>query len=107
VLADNPFSLPPVVPIAREALEERQGRYALGQDALEFHAGPGYLYAAGNRLDVPTDVMFFPQDGRSFTAFDPASTAVTRLEFSRERSVAIEFSDGRRLSLERREDDPR
>jgi len=103
VLADSSFSLPPVAPIARAALDERQGRYASAQDSLEVHAGPGYLYATANRLDVPTNVMFFPQDGSHFTAFDPANRAVTCLEFSRTggRSVAIEFPDGRRVSLQR------
>ena len=104
LLADDSFALPPVAPIDREALEEHQGRYVSGQDSLEFHAGAGYLYVAGNRLDVPTNVMFFPQDGNRFTAFDPANMAVTRLEFGRagESSVAIELPDGRRVSLQRR-----
>jgi CubicO group peptidase (beta-lactamase class C family) len=109
VFGDDSFSLPPVVPISREALEEREGRYFVGQDILELRSGIGYLYAAGNRLDVPTTVMFFPQDSSSFTAFDPASRAVTRLEFGRDerRSAAIEFQDGRRVLLRRREDELR
>jgi hypothetical protein len=102
-LAEKPLSLPPVVPIPRAALDQRVGRYGMAHDTLEFRAGPGYLYAAQNRLAVPTNVMFFPQDDSTFTGFDPASGVVTRLEFTRAggRAVRIELAGGRRVLLQR------
>jgi CubicO group peptidase (beta-lactamase class C family) len=103
VFADDAISLPPVVPITPARLHELQGRYVSGPDTLDINAGAGYLYAAANRLEVSTNVMFFPQDSSHFTGFDPASRTLTRLEFSRAggRSLSIELANGRRLSLQR------
>jgi CubicO group peptidase (beta-lactamase class C family) len=103
VFADNAILLPPVVPITPAQLRELRGRYVSGTDTLDINAGAGYLYAATNRLDVSTTVMFFPQDNSHFTGFDPAGRALTRLEFNRagSRSLSIELTNGRRLSLQR------
>lgn len=65
------------------------------------HAGPAYLYALAIPLEVPTNVMFFPQEGGHFTAFDPASGAVTRLQVKREGSLVIDLEGGRRASARR------
>lgn len=89
------------MPITPAGLHELQGRYVSGPDTLDINAGAGYLYAAANRLNVSTTVMFFPQDRGHLTGCDPATRALTRLEFSRagRRSLSIELANGRRLSL--------
>lgn len=96
-------SLPAVARISRRALEQRSGRYVSGESVLELRAGPGYLYAVAGVLDVPANVMFFPQGSRRFTAFDPARNEMTRLEFSGAgaRSLVIVLPDGRRVSVQR------
>lgn len=92
-------SLPPVVALPTAALEARSGRYFLAGDTLELLAGPGYLYAAANSLQVPTNVMFFPQDTLHFTAFDPSTGKSTRLSFGlgNVRSVTIELANGQHV----------
>jgi hypothetical protein len=86
-----------------EAWEARSGRFVAGRDTLELRASAGHLYAMANRLAIPVNVMFFPQDGDHFTAFDPATGAVTRLEFSgaRGESLAFASADGRGVSAQR------
>jgi hypothetical protein len=51
-------------------------------------------------MGIPTNVMFFPQDLRQFTAFDPAAGVRARLWFGqgKDGSVTVELSDGRRVS---------
>jgi len=90
---------PPVVSVPPPVLQPRAGRYVSGRDTLHLHAGPGYLYADVNRLAVPPNAMFFPQDPLHFTAFDPRSGQQTRLRFGQgnDRSVTVELSDGRRV----------
>jgi hypothetical protein len=100
VFGADSISLPPVAPMGRRALAARAGRFAAGRDTVELRAGDGYLYAAENRLGVPTDVMFFPQGGTRFTAFNPTTRAVTRLELAG-RAVAFTLADGRRVTARR------
>jgi hypothetical protein len=61
------------------------------------------LYVIVNPLDLPTNVMFFPQDANHFTAFDPASRALTHLEFTGAdgQSLAFVLVGGRRVSAQR------
>ena len=101
VLGGDTVALPPVAGLTQTELESRVGGYSSGRDTLELRTGTGYLYAAPNGLDVPTNVMFFPQDAGHFTAFDPANRTFTRLRFgaSGDPSLAVELSDGRRVSL--------
>jgi hypothetical protein len=100
---DNPTPLPPVVPMTGVTLDARGGLYVAGRDTLDLRAGPGYLYASANRLGIPTDVMFFPQDDDHFSGFDPAGQDLTRLEFSgpRGRSLTFVLPPGRRVSAQR------
>jgi hypothetical protein len=99
VFAGPPLALPPVAPMAQSELEKLAGRYAAESGEVEIRAGSGYLFAAPNGLDISVDVMFFPQGGGRFTAFDPGTLAVTRLEVQGkdERSLAFTFPDGRRI----------
>ena len=97
---EGAVSLPPVARVARTTLAARAGRFVAGSDTLELRAGAGWLYAAENRLGVPTNVMFFPQDGARFTAFDPALRAVTRLELAAGPAV-FTLADGRRVEARR------
>ena len=92
-------SLPPVVSVPPATLRARAGRYVSGGDTLELRAGPGYLYVVPNRLEVPTNLMFFPEDRFHFTAFDPPSGTQTRLWFGEgdDRSVTVELAGGRRV----------
>jgi len=93
-------SLPPVVALPAATLEARTGQYVSAGDTLQLMAGPGYLYAAVNSLQVPIDVMFFPQDTLHFTAFDPSTGNRTRLSFSQgnTRSLSIDLANGRRVN---------
>jgi CubicO group peptidase (beta-lactamase class C family) len=90
--------LPEVARVAPAALERLAGRYVSDGRPLQLHAAHGYLYAGQNTLQVPADVMFFAQDDRRFTAFDPSSGAVTRLQVDRGGSLSIELQGGRRIS---------
>jgi CubicO group peptidase (beta-lactamase class C family) len=101
VLGGKTFSLPAVAPLKPDALRRREGRYVSGSAPLELRAGRGYLYAVDNPLQVPTQVLFFPQDERRFTGFDPATGAITRLSFGRHGSLTVELPDGRRLLTQR------
>ena len=76
--------------MSQVALDRPAGRYLSGGSALELRAGRGYLYAVENALEVPTNVMFFPQGGGRFTAFDPSSGALTHLRLGPARSLVIE-----------------
>ncbi|MFL5384091.1 MAG: serine hydrolase domain-containing protein [Longimicrobiaceae bacterium] len=87
-------------PVARVTLAARGGRFAAGTDTVALRPGPGYLYALENRLGVPANVMFYPQDGARFTAFDPALRAVTRLELTAG-SAVFTLADGRRVAARR------
>jgi CubicO group peptidase (beta-lactamase class C family) len=91
--------LPPVVALPVGTLQARSGRYSSAGDTLQLLAGPGYLYAAANALQVPTNVMFFPQDTLHFTAFDPSTGNRTQLSFglSKERTVTIDLANGHRV----------
>jgi CubicO group peptidase (beta-lactamase class C family) len=91
--------LPEVARVAPAALQRLARRYVSeGRAALVLHAANGYLYAGENTLEVPTNVMFFAQDDRHFTAFDPSSGALTRLQVDREGSLSIALQGGRRIS---------
>jgi hypothetical protein len=96
---DTVSSLPPVASVPPAVLRTRIGRYLSGGDTLRLHAGPGYLYAEANRLEVPTNVMFFPQDQLHFTGFDPSSGHQTQMWFGRgdDGSVTVERADGRQV----------
>jgi CubicO group peptidase (beta-lactamase class C family) len=91
--------LPPVVRLPTAVLQARAARYLSGGDPLELLAGSGYLYVAANRLRVPTNVMFFPQDTLHFTAFDPSNGSRIRLWFGEgnDRAVTIELATGARI----------
>jgi CubicO group peptidase (beta-lactamase class C family) len=103
VFGDSAIHLPAVSPLPQATLSARAGRYAAGRDTLELHAGDGYLYAAANRWDIPTNVMLFPQGGGQFTAYDPANQTVTRLEFGPGdgQSLIIHRADGGQVSARR------
>jgi CubicO group peptidase (beta-lactamase class C family) len=89
-------SLPPAVPMTWEMLGAGSGRFVAARDTVDLLSGPAYLYAGENRLGIPTNVMFFPQDGEHFTAFDPATRTVTRLELGAD-SLVVVLADGRRV----------
>jgi CubicO group peptidase (beta-lactamase class C family) len=95
--------LPPVGALPAATVQARSGRYFSAGDTLRLLAGPGYLYASANSLQVPTNVMFFPQDTLNFTAFDPSTGNRTRLSFglSKERSVTIHLANGQRVTATR------
>jgi CubicO group peptidase (beta-lactamase class C family) len=93
--------LPEVARVAPARLERHAGRYVSDGRTLELRAGLGYLYAGENTLQVPTNVMFFPQDDRRFTAFDPSSAAVTRLRVTSPESIVFELPGGARVSARR------
>ncbi len=103
VFGDSAIRLPPVSPLPQAVLSARAGRYMAGPDTLELHAGDGFLYGAANRLGLPTNVMFFPQGGGQFTAFDPATQTMTRLEFGPDdgRSLVMHRADGEQVSARR------
>lgn len=92
-------SLSPVVSVPPAELRARAGRYLSGIDTLRLRAGSGCLYAEANRLEIPANVMFLPQDRSHFTAFDPSSGDQTRMWFGEggDGSVTIERADGRRI----------
>ena len=102
IFAGSDSTLPPVVSVPSADLEARAGAYLAGLDTLQLRAGPGYLYAGANRLQVPSNVMFFPQDPLHFTGFDPSTGDQTRLGFrpQEDRSVTVE-TRGRRLVARR------
>jgi CubicO group peptidase (beta-lactamase class C family) len=99
VFGDTVSSLPPVASVPPAVLLARMGRYLSGDDTLRLHAGPGYLYAEPNRLGIPANTMFFPQDQLHFTAFDPPSGHQTRMWFGQggDGRVTVEHPDGRRV----------
>jgi CubicO group peptidase (beta-lactamase class C family) len=98
VFSGTVTSLSPVVSVPPAVLRARTGRYLSGDDTLRLHAGPGYLYAEANRLEIPANVMFFPQDRSHFTAFDPPSGHQTRMWFGQgDGSVTVERLDGQRV----------
>ena len=97
----RPSALPPVVrPYPMDRLTSHMGKYRAGSDTLELRAGPGYLYAAPNKLNVPTDVIFLPQGQGRFAGFDPATGAVTRLDV-RPVTVSVGLSNGRWVTVRR------
>jgi CubicO group peptidase (beta-lactamase class C family) len=96
------ISLPPVAAVPSPVLEPRAGRYVSERDTLELRAGPGYLYAEANRLEVPTDVIFFPQDASHFTGFDPPGGSQTRLWFDPVGdALTVELANGQRIVARR------
>lgn len=102
VFGGSPLSLPPVAKLPRAEIVRCAGRYLAGPDGLELRVGGDYLYALTNRLGVATNVLFFPQDSTSYTAFDPATGTETRLQFSQDRqSVIAVLGEGRRIIAER------
>jgi CubicO group peptidase (beta-lactamase class C family) len=108
LLANTPVSLPPVAAVPGETIDAHGGRYRSSGNTFELRAGPGYLYVTPNRLDIPTHVMFFPQDADHFTAFDPQRRAVMRLEFSGtgRQLLAFTLEGERRVSAQRATADP-
>lgn len=100
VFGGTRLSLPAVMPTTAAALQQYAGRYISTQDTLELRAQRAYLYATANRLDVSTNVMFFPQDSSRFTGFDPAARSLTRLTF-RGGELLAELPDGREVSARR------
>jgi CubicO group peptidase (beta-lactamase class C family) len=103
VFGPSPTMLPPVTTLPAATLAARAGSYRAGRDAVEFRATSDHLYALSNTLGVPTDVRFFAQDSSNFTAFDPATGAITRLRFGGRGGVVVEveLSDGRRVTAAR------
>lgn len=91
---------PPVADLPDSALASYAGRYVVGADTLVLRAAPGYLYAAGNRVGVPADIMFFPNGGGKFTGFDPRHGTLIglRIYAAGEGQVEIELADGRRIT---------
>src|SRR6266498_1473433 len=80
IFRGNPVSLPQVVAVGSHLLASRSGHYASGRGTVEIRAGSVYLYATANGLDIPSDVMFFPQGADHFTGFNPVTRAVTHLD---------------------------
>ena len=103
VFGDNAAPLPRVVPNGQSMVDARRHSYVAERDTLDLRAGPGYLYAAANQLGIPTNVMFFPQDPDHFTAFDPATGFLTRLEFTdSDRPFAtVVLPDGKQIRARR------
>lgn len=100
VFGGSPPPLPRVAKLPRAQLTGYAGGYFSGSDTLVFRVGSNYLYATANTLEVPANVMFFPQDRANFTGFDPAKKTVTHLHFSRDgtQSVVVELGNGRRVA---------
>jgi len=88
---------PAVSRLPARTLAGRAGRYAAGADTIELRAGDGWLYALENHAGISGTAMFFPQDGTHFTAFDPQSRTLTRLDFAGD-SAVFTLPDGRRVS---------
>ena len=100
VFGGEAVDLPPALPMTREMLGASSGRFVAGRDTVDLLAGPAYLYAGENRLGIPTGVMFFPQDETHFTAYDPATRALTRLELAGP-SLTVTLADGRRVTADK------
>lgn len=100
VFGETAPELPPVERLSRAQLTQLAGRYVVGNDTLDLQLGGNYLYAAANRLEVPTNVMFFPQSTTLFTGFDPVPRTVTRLHFRQGEtpSLIVELANGKRLA---------
>jgi hypothetical protein len=95
-------TLPPVVAVPSSALQARAGRYVAERDTLDLRAGSGYLYAGANRIEIPTDVIFYPQDPSHFTGFDPPGGSQTRLWFEPVGGdLTVELANGRRIVAKR------
>ena len=105
VSGDETISLPAVATLPPAALARRSARYRSGTADVEIRSGDGYLYATANRLGIPAEVMFFPQNDHHFTAFDPVSGVVTTLEAdgSDGRSLTFTLAGGRRVVVQRLE----
>ena len=73
---------------------------------LDLRAASGYLYTVENALEIPTNVMFFPQDASRYTAFDPATGALTRLQL-RGPTLTVTLPSGRRVTGKRSPRDER
>ena len=103
VFGDAPPPLPRVRELSRAHLTSLAGRYRVVGDTLVLRVGSNYLYAVSNTLQVPTNVMFFPQDRSNFTAFDPVSRTITRLQFSRAgtQSLVVKLGNGGRFAARR------
>jgi hypothetical protein len=106
IFGGSPVSLPRVVAAGPQLLASRSGRYASGRGTVEIRAGSGYLYATANDLNIPSDVMFFPQDSDHFTGFNPVTRAVTHLDVAGAdtRSLAFALPGGRRIVAHRVDD---
>jgi CubicO group peptidase (beta-lactamase class C family) len=99
VFGDSVLALPRIAVIPRDALTDYAGRYFSGGATLVFRTGRNYLYAETNTLDVPTNVMFFPEDRDNFTGYDPSTRRFTRLHFARDdrQAVVIDLANGGRV----------
>lgn len=103
VFDGSALALPPVIKLPPTALAAHAGRYRAGTDFVDLRATGNHVYAVPNALGVPTNVMFFAQDRMTFTGFDPATGALTRLRFGGrgKAAVEIELPDGRRVTAQR------
>ncbi|MBC7788602.1 MAG: beta-lactamase family protein [Anaerolineae bacterium] len=103
VFNDSSFALPRIAKLPRGQLSRYAGRYFVGRDTLVLKGTGDYLYAAANALEIPVNVMFFPQDSADFTAFDPAMRKITRLHFglNGKQSLVIDLGDGKRITARR------
>jgi len=103
VFGGSPQPLPGVAKLQRSRLANFAGRYFTDTDTIVFRLGTNYLYAEANSSGVPANVMFFPHDRSSFTAFEPTTRTMTRLQFSESSrpSVRITLANGGQLSARR------
>ena len=92
--------LPKVARVDAATLARLEARYVAGLGVLELRAGSGYLYAVENALEIPTNVMFFPQDASRYTAFDPATGALTRLQLHGS-DLTVTLASGRHVAGKR------
>lgn len=94
--------LPSVRALPDAALAACSGEFAADAGRLTLGRGNGFLFALGNALGVPTNVMFFPQSATNFTGFDPASGGRTTLAFGVDlASLTITLSGGNSFELRR------
>jgi len=103
VFGDSAPLLPRIAVIPRDVLTEYGGRYFSEGATLVLRAAKNYLYAEANALEVPTNLMFFPEDRGNFTGYDPATRKFTRLHFTRDdrQAVVIDLANGSRVESRR------
>lgn len=100
IFGGDTVALPPALPMTWEMLGASSGRFVAGRDTVDLLSGSAYLYAGENRLGIPTNVMFFPQDETHFTAYDPVTRTLTRLELA-EQALVLTLADGRRITADK------